>query len=60
MTKFVSHWRMCAALAPPLLVAAVVLMGLTWLSIENLNGSVGARQSLHDHAVAVKNLLFRE
>ena len=60
MLKFDAHWRVYLALVPPLLVAAVVLVGLAWLSVENLNGSVGARQSLHDHAVAIQNLLFRE
>jgi hypothetical protein len=53
------RWKVCIALGAPLLVAAVVLVGLAWLSAENLSGTVAARQSIHDHAVAIRNLLFR-
>jgi hypothetical protein len=60
MTKFGAHWKHSILLVPPLLVAAVVVTGLGWLSIENLNGSVGARLAVHDKAGAVQNLLFRE
>ena len=59
MTKAETRWHFCLALGAPLIVAAVVMAGLAWLSIENLNGSVVARQSIHDHAVAIRNLLFR-
>ena len=60
VTKSEARWKFCVALGSPLLVAAVFLAGFTWLSVKNLDGSVGARQSIHDHTVAIRNLLFRE
>lgn len=60
VTKPVARWTFCVAYGAPLTVAAVVLSGLAWLSIENLDGSVGARQSIHDHTGAIRNLLLRE
>jgi hypothetical protein len=59
-TKPEARWKICLHLGAPLIVAAVVLAGLAWLSAENLSGSVAARQSIHDHAVAIRNLLFRD
>jgi hypothetical protein len=38
----------------------VIVVGLGWLTVENLNGSVASRQSIHDRAVAIRNLLFRD
>jgi hypothetical protein len=58
--KSESRWKICVAFGAPLIVATVVLAGLAWLSAENLSGNVAARQSIHDHAVAIRNLLFRE
>jgi hypothetical protein len=60
IAKSEPRWKICVALGAPLIVAVVVLAGLGWLSAENLSGSVAARQSIHDHAVAIRNLLFRE
>jgi hypothetical protein len=60
MTKFEARRKFCLALAPPLAVAIVIVAGLSWLCVENLNGSVSARQSVHDRAVAIRNLLFRD
>jgi hypothetical protein len=54
------RWKICLLIGAPLVVAAVVLAGLGWLSEENLSGSVAARESIHDHAVAIRNLLFRD
>ena len=60
MTKSAARWDACKALAPPLAVALVVVVGLGWLTVENLNGTVAAHQSIHDRAVAIRHLLFRD
>ena len=57
--KSKARWEACRSLAPPLLVALVIVAGLGWLTFENLSGSVAARQSTYDRAVAIRNLLFR-
>jgi len=54
-----ARWEACRSLAPPLLVAVVVVAGLGWLTFENLSGGVAARQSTYDRAAAIRNLLFR-
>jgi hypothetical protein len=60
IAKSEPRWKICIAFGAPLIVAAVVLAGLAWLSAENLSGNVAARQMFHDHAVAIRNLLFRD
>jgi len=55
-----AHRGFYVSLVPPLVVATVVVAGLVWLCVENLNGSVIARQSVHDRAVAIQHLFFRE
>lgn len=47
-------------LAAPLIVAAIVAIGLIWLSIANLDGSVAARQVKPAHSSAIHRLFFRE
>ncbi len=46
--------------AAPLALAAIVVTGLTWLAIANLDGSVGARQFHLEHSSAIQKLLFRD
>jgi hypothetical protein len=60
MMKSSARWELCKELAAPLTVAVVIVVGLGWLTVENLNGSVASRQSIHDRAVAIRNLLFRD
>jgi len=60
MIRFALLGKACLALAAPLTVAAVVVAGLVLLSVENLNGSVVARQLTHDRAAAIRNLFFRD
>ncbi len=55
-----AHRKFYLSLVPPLVVATVVVTGLVWLSVENLNGSVSARESVHDRAGAIRHLFFRE
>jgi len=47
------------ATASPLVVAAVVVMGLALLGAENLAGGIGTRHLPTDHATATQNLYFR-
>jgi hypothetical protein len=47
------------SLLSPLIVAGVVVLGLASLCLENLSGSVGARQLNNDHATAIQKILFR-
>ena len=47
------------SLLSPLIVAGVVVLGLASLCLENLSGSVGARQLNYDHATAIQKILFR-
>jgi len=49
----------CASLASSLIVAAVVLVGLTILCAENLGGHAVVRQIQLDHSTAIRNLMFR-
>lgn len=55
-----ARWKFWLYLGAPLALAAVVLIGLALLSVENLSGDVSARQIFHDHAVAIRNMLFRD
>ena len=48
-----------AAIAPPLLVAAVVAIGFVLLSAENLTGGSVIRQLPVEHSTAIQNLFFR-
>jgi hypothetical protein len=60
-SRFVSKDRInaCASILSPLIVAAVVILGLASICAENLSGSVGARQFRNDHSAAIQKLLFR-
>jgi hypothetical protein len=46
-------------LLSPLIVAAVVVLGLASLCAQNLSGGGGARQFKEDHSMAIQKLLFR-
>lgn len=48
-----------AATASPLVVAAVVVMGLALLGAENLAGGIATRHLPIDHATATQDLYFR-
>ena len=49
----------CASLASSLIVAAVVVTGLTILCAENLGGRPATRLIQLDHSTAIHNLMFR-
>ena len=49
----------CASLASSLILAAVVVTGLTVLCAENLGGRSPAQQMQFDHSTAIHKLLFR-
>jgi hypothetical protein len=53
------HVDTCATWASSLIVAAVVVAGLTILCAENLGGRPLVRQIQIDHSTAIHNLLFR-
>jgi hypothetical protein len=48
------------SIAAPLIVAAIVVSGLTWLAIDNLGGGVVIRQFDLEHSSAIQKLLFRD
>ena len=51
--------NMIASLLSPLFVAAVIVSGLTSLSVQNLNHSNVMYQASADHTGAIQRLFFR-
>jgi uncharacterized membrane protein len=51
--------RAWAAIASPLVVAAVVTIGFVLLSADNLAGGITTRQLTVEHSTAIQNLFFR-
>lgn len=49
----------CTSLASSLMVAAVIVTGLTVLCVHNLVGHSPAQQMQLDHSTAIHKLLFR-
>jgi len=49
----------CASLASSLIVAAVILTGLTVLCVDNLAGHAPTQTMQLDHSTAIHKLLFR-
>jgi hypothetical protein len=49
-----------ASFAAPLILAAIVVTGLIWLAIANLDGSAVVRQFDLEHSSAIQKLLFRD
>jgi hypothetical protein len=48
-----------AIMAPPLFLAAIIVMGLVLLSARNLTGGSSIEQASTDHSTAIHNLFFR-
>jgi multisubunit Na+/H+ antiporter MnhC subunit len=51
--------RAWAAIASPLVVAAVLTIGFVVLGAENLTGGTATRQVPVEHSTAIQNLFFR-
>jgi hypothetical protein len=56
MPRMTKNW---AAIAPPLVLVAVVTIGFVLLGAENLAGSSASRQLPVEHSTAIQNLFFR-
>lgn len=48
-----------AAIASPLLVAVVVMIGFVLLGADNLTGRIATREPPVEHSTAIQNLFFR-
>jgi hypothetical protein len=48
-----------ATVAPPLFLAAIIVIGLVLLSARNLTGESAIEQASTEHATAIHNLFFR-
>jgi hypothetical protein len=60
MPRFtVNSLHVWSAIAPPLLVAAVVTIGFVLLGAENLAGRIPTRQLPVEYSTAIQNLFFR-
>ncbi len=60
MTKTEHRCKLCVYLGAPFAFVAVILAGFVLLSIQNLDGTVAARQLISDHGVVIHNLFIRD